>query len=511
MLRVYNSKTQTKEDFVSLEKNRVKMYVCGPTVYNFLHVGNFRGPVFFNLVRNFLEFSGYQVQYIFNFTDVDDRIIERAKQDGVEASAISEKYIAEFKSDFEQLKLRKHSANPKVTEHMEGIIDFIQLLMKKGKAYEVKGDVYFSIAEFPEYGSLSHRKVEDLIQGVRVDVHEGKRSPGDFALWKAAKPGEPFWPAPWGQGRPGWHIECSAMIYALCGESIDIHGGGLDLLFPHHENEIAQSEGATGKPFVRYWMHNNMLQTGGQKMSKSLGNFVTLREFLQKYHPEIYKWMILSVHYRSISDFSDEGLARSVQMLAKFYSGLNLAYEALGLDKLSPVNFHKWGEGLAENLNLLSANQANVQVLPYALESTEFKGFAAKISAALEDDFNTPQAVAVLHEALHLLSANLKRGQKASAKAQQIAKELIGLFSWFGNLTSLFEENPKEFLAYLDNMLLAQKKIDRAQVETLVQKRAAARKEKNFALSDSLRDELQTLGIQVCDTAQGSLWEVEKS
>ncbi len=482
-LRIYNSQTQQKEDFQTIEPNRVKMYVCGPTVYGFLHVGNFRGPVFFNFVRNWLESIGYKVDFIYNFTDVDDKIIDRAKKEGVGPSEISELYISEFKKDYADLGLRSHSANPKVTEHMQDIVDFIKTLVSKNRAYQAKGDVYFSIQSFPEYGKLSHRKVDDLLQGVRVELEEGKQHPGDFALWKAAKEGEISWASPWGQGRPGWHIECSAMIRALLGDQIDIHGGGLDLLFPHHENEIAQSEGATEKPFVRYWMHNNMLNFSGQKMSKSVGNIVTLREFLEDYHPEIYKWLVLSVHYRTVSDFGDQAILRSVQILAKFYSGLNLAAD------------------------MVPAGES----LPIEVQTPEFKNLVSGIKSGLFDDFNTPMMVAELHQALHLLNANVRRGAKASVKGLSFAKDFLTLFRWVSDLTQLFQADPKEFLRYLDDLLLKQKGVAREKVDELVAARTQARQAKDFAKSDHFRDELVKLGIAISDTVQGTVWEVDKA
>ncbi len=483
-LRIYNSASQQKEEFQTLEPQRVKMYVCGPTVYDYLHVGNFRGPVFFNLVRNWLEFLGYKVDFVYNFTDVDDRIIDRASKEGVPAVEVSERYIAEFKKDYHQLGLRPHTANPKVTEHMQTILDFIADLVRQGKAYAIKGDVYFSIKDFPTYGSLSNRKIDDLLQGVRVELEEGKRHPGDFALWKAAKEGDVSWASPWGEGRPGWHIECSAMIRAILGDQIDIHGGGLDLLFPHHENEIAQSEGASGRPFVRYWMHNNMLNFSGQKMSKSVGNIVTLREFLESYHPEIYKWLILSVHYRSLSDFSDQAIHRSIQTLAKFYSGLNLAREALG--------------------------EKTAEIVSGPVQTAEFQAIVTETSAALCDDFNTPILVAGLHQALHCLHGQVRRGQKPSAKGLSFARDFLAHFQWVTSLTQLFSVSPAEFLIYLDDLLLKQKNLSRSEIDAKVAARTQARAQKDFANSDRLRDELLQMGVAVSDTAAGTVWEVDK-
>lgn len=324
-LKIYSTLSRQAEEFKPLTPGEVKIYVCGPTVYNFLHVGNFRGVVFFNLVRNWLEESGYKVQYALNFTDVDDKIIAKANEIGKTANEVSELYIAEYKKDFAALGLRPHDFNPKVTEHMEGIRAVIGKLIENKVAYEVAGDVNYSVSAFEGYGKLSGRKIEDQQAGSRISVDTKKQSAEDFALWKSAKPGEVSWPSPWGPGRPGWHIECSAMIKDIFGDQIDIHGGGMDLIFPHHENEIAQSEGCTHKQFVQYWMHWNMINFGAQKMSKSLGNIVSLREFLEVNPAEVYKWMMLSVHYRSVSDFSDDSIARAVTGLARIYSALAVA------------------------------------------------------------------------------------------------------------------------------------------------------------------------------------------
>lgn len=482
-IQIHNSQTNKLEEFKPLTPGEVKMYVCGPTVYDFLHVGNFRGAIFFNLVRNWFEYRGYNVKFVYNYTDVDDKIINRAKADKVDSREISERYIQEFEKDFNALKLRKHSHNPKVTEFMDPIIEFVQALIKNGKAYEVEGDVYFDVHAFPEYGKLSHKNLEELESGVRIEVDSRKKHSADFALWKKSKEGEPSWPSPWGPGRPGWHIECSAMARALLGDTIDIHGGGLDLIFPHHENEIAQSEGATGKPFVRYWMHNNMLNFGSQKMSKSLGNVRTARSFMQEYHPEIFKYLMLSAHYRSVLDFSPQQIEHVISGLARIYSALCLAEKASQApsDPGLPPDFQK--------------------VIDDAKTGLE---------AALDDDFNTAEAMARLFEVVRAFNNIVRTPGPVTPKKSAVAKAFLMWTQRFGNLMSLFAEPPASFLRFLDDMLLKRKNVERSAVDQLVKARSEARATKDFAKADELRKQLTEMGIMVQDTPQGSEWEVAK-
>lgn len=481
-LKIHNSLSKKLEDFVPLDPKHVKMYVCGPTVYNYLHVGNFRGVVVFNLVRNWLEYLGYKVVYALNFTDLDDKIINRAHELNMEPGALSEQYIAEYKKDFASLGLRPHDMNPKVTETMKEITDMVGELISKGKAYATQGDVMYSIESFPEYGKLSGRHTDELQAGARVDVDEKKRSPLDFALWKAAKPGEISWPSPWGPGRPGWHIECSAMIQKIFGEQIDIHGGGMDLIFPHHENEIAQSEGCTGKPFAKYWMHNNMLNFGGQKMSKSLGNIVTMREFLQTNSAEVYKWMILSVHYRTMSDFNDAAIERAVGGLARVYSAMALAESYL---------------------------TGEVKMADQAFEKISHEAWT-KIESALNDDFGTPEAFAVLFEVVRQFNSQVRRGMKTNPAIQGKSLAFMNFVRRFGALMSLFQEPAHDFLVQLDDLLLKKMNINRSEVDAVVAERTQARNSKDFAKSDELRAKLNGMGIAVSDTTEGSFWEVAK-
>jgi cysteinyl-tRNA synthetase len=486
MLKVYNSLSRTKEEFKSLEPGKVKMYCCGPTVYDFLHVGNFRGAVVYNFVRNWLEKSGYQVNYVYNFTDVDDKIINRAAKENTTAKVIAETYIDEFKKDFASLGLRPHNHNPRVTEHMDGIVRLIEDLIVNKKAYVVQGEVFFSIRSFPEYGKLSNRNIDDMAAGSRIEVDAKKQDPLDFTLWKPAKPGEQSWPSPWGEGRPGWHIECSCMIRDILGEQIDIHGGGMDLIFPHHENEIAQGEGASGKPYAKYWLHNNMFMFSGAKMSKSLGNIRTMRSFLQEYPAEIFKYLVMSVHYRSESEFSEATIAQSISGLARIYSALKLAHDAVGGN-------HTVVESPAVKEFAKSLQAAQVQM-----------------NEAYNDDFNTAKSLADVFEIVRLFNQKIKPGSKPTADTQSMATLFLRFINENGTMMALFGEPPKEFLRSLDEMLIRQKKLDINVIESLVSQRWEAKKQKDFAKADSLRAELVAMGIDVRDAASESTWEVIK-
>ncbi|MEK2645784.1 cysteine--tRNA ligase [Bdellovibrio sp. BCCA] len=487
-LKIYSTLSRQTEEFKPLTPGEVKIYVCGPTVYNFLHVGNFRGVVFFNLVRNWLEELGYKVQYALNFTDVDDKIIARANEMGKSAGDVSELYIAEYKKDFATLGLRPHDFNPKVTEHMDGIRAVISKLIENKMAYQADGDVNYSVSSFDGYGKLSGRKVEDQQAGSRIDVDEKKHNAEDFALWKSAKAGEISWPSPWGPGRPGWHIECSAMIKDIFGDQIDIHGGGMDLIFPHHENEIAQSEGCTHKQFVKYWMHWNMINFGSQKMSKSLGNIVSMREFLEVNPPEVYKWMMLNVHYRSVSDFSDDSIGRAVTGLARIYSALAVAESYL------PV---------------ISGSDYSILPPEPGFEKITKEAWD-KVTTALNDDFGTPEVFAALFEVTRQFNNQVRRGLKVNPAVQGKALAYRNFVHRVGALMSLFQQPAQAFLQDLDSRLLAQMKIERSAVEAVIAERTAARAAKDFAKSDELRAKLTEMGISVSDTPEGSFWEVTK-
>ncbi|MFZ4403102.1 MAG: cysteine--tRNA ligase [Pseudobdellovibrionaceae bacterium] len=500
-LKIHNSEKQKLEEFVPLTPGQVKMYVCGPTVYNLLHVGNFRGVVFFNLVRHWLEYLGFKVEYLLNFTDVDDKIIQKALEEKTTPTELSERYIAEYKKDFASLGLTPHEANPKVTENIDSILQMVSQLITEGKAYESQGSVLYSIESFADYGRLSGRNPEQLLAGVRIEADTSKKNPLDFALWKSAKPGEPAWESPWGPGRPGWHIECSAMIQSHFGEQIDIHGGGMDLIFPHHENEIAQSEGCSHKVFVKYWMHNNMLNFAGQKMSKSLGNILSLREFLQQYPAEVYKWMMLSVHYRSVCEFSDSAIEKSIAGLARIYSALAVAEEYVAMAG--------WNVPSVGATDFAAVSDAKLA----ASLQQEFALVWTKICEKMNDDFATPEVVAIVFEQVRLFNAKVKRGLSGpgTLKVAGPSLLLVILLKKLGSLMSLFQQPGKDFLFALDDLLLKKRNLQRSEIDRLVQERWQVRLNKDFKRSDELRDQLTALGILVSDTAAGSFWEVAKA
>jgi cysteinyl-tRNA synthetase len=483
-LQIFNTRTKQKERFEPLVPGQVKIYVCGPTVYDLLHVGNFRGPIFFNLVSKWLIKSGYKVNHVTNYTDVDDKIINRANQEKITSEEVAEKYIREYKTDYDTLGLSPHVHHPRVTEHMDDIIKMTQKIIENGKAYVAPdGEVIYSIKSFPEYGKLSGKNLDDLQSGIRVEISDKKKDPLDFTLWKPAKPGEPFWESPWGKGRPGWHIECSAMSKAVLGESIDIHGGGIDLIFPHHENEIAQSEAASNKPFVKYWMHWNFINFGAHKMSKSLGNVKNARSFMEQYHPEIMKYMMLRAQYRSHIDFGEDQILDAIQGLARMYSSLSLAKTVLG-DEQPVVEIKNFDELIKK--------------------SNE------EIANSLNDDFNTPKMFAQIFEVIRFFNSQMKRGQKITPQVYSLAKKFTNWIKEQGELMSLLQLEPDEFLKELDDLLLTRKGLKREEVEALVQKRISARVNKDFKTSDEMRDQLAKIGIAVSDTPQGTFWEVQK-
>ena len=478
MLSIYNTLTGKKEPFHSLQPKTVRMYVCGVTVYDYCHIGHARSALVFDVIRRYLELSDYKVEFVKNFTDVDDKIIKRANEQGVTCDTITAKYIQAYYEDMGRLGIRQASIEPKATEHMTDIIRLTETLVKKGLAYQVDGDVYFEVAKYSAYGRLSKRRLDDMQAGARVDVDERKRHPMDFALWKSSKPGEPSWESPWGAGRPGWHIECSAMSMKHLGETFDIHGGGMDLIFPHHENEIAQSCGATGKEFARYWIHNGFVQINQEKMSKSLGNFFTIREIFEKSEwsqeitGEILRYFLLTNHYRSPLDFSDQGLREAKYALDGFYDLFNR------LKETSTV------EG--------SVNDK----LTTAIERTR-----SAFEQAMDDDFNTTAAVAELQGFRSAVNKLLETG--LSTKAKEQARQL---FRFLGSVTGLFQLENWRFNVDLSEIGVIG--LGEKEIEERVRERNEARKQKDFKRADEIRQSLAARGIVIEDKPDGtSRWK----
>lgn len=478
------------EPFEPIKPPQVKMYCCGPTVYDFLHVGNFRGAVFYNLLRNHLENLGYEVNYVYNFTDIDDKIIKRANDEGVTPAEISTKYIDEFKTDFNALKLRPHSINPKVTESIPSVIEVIEDLIKNEKAYAVDGEVFYAIDQFEDYGKLSHRKPDELLEGTRKEVDGKKKSPLDFTLWKPAKPDEQSFDSPWGKGRPGWHIECTAMIRKHLGTEIDIHGGGLDLLFPHHENEIAQAEGcAAGTHHVKYWVHNNMFTFSGSKMSKSVGNIKTMRSFLEESHPEIFKFIVLGSHYRSEAEFTDQAIQKAMEGLSRIYQALSTAHK----------------NALREDIEAKLIDQAQ----NFEDFIDEKKG---EIQDHLNNDFATPKVFSVFFEVIRRFNQFVVPNKKLTPEAKEISLILLEFFEGYEKTFALFEEKPFDtFLKSLDSLLLKKLDITEDRIEELLITRTTAKENKDYASADAARDELVKNMIMIKDTPEGTLWEVNKT
>lgn len=464
-MKVYNTLTRQKEEFVPLEPGKVRMYVCGPTVYDYIHIGNARPYVIFDTIRRYMEYKGYEVNYVQNFTDVDDKIIKKAIAEGVDSRVISERYIEEAKRDAEGLNVEPATKNPKVTEEMDGIIEMIQTLIDKGHAYEVNGSVFYDTKSFADYGKLSGKNIDDLEAGARIAVDETKKSPMDFVLWKPKKEGEPYWESPWGQGRPGWHIECSVMAKKYLGDTIDIHAGGEDLVFPHHENEIAQSEAANGKPFAKYWLHNGFINVDNKKMSKSLGNFFTLREIVEHIPYDVVRFFILSGHYRSPINFSKELMESA----------------GAGLDRIK--NAYKsllFMESKAEGT--MTANEAKL--------NEDADKFRVQFENAMDDDFNTADAVTAIFEIAKFANVNIT--EKSSKEfVTAIREKMLTLCDILG-------------IKPLDEAKNDQISAD--EVEALIAERTAAKKAKDFAKADAIREELNSKGVVIEDTRAGVRW-----
>lgn len=466
-MRIYNTLTKKKEEFIPLEEGKVKMYVCGPTVYNFIHIGNARPMIVFDTVRRYMEYKGYEVNYVSNFTDVDDKIIAKAVEEGVSAEEISSRYIKECKKDMADMNVKPATTHPLATQEIDGMIDMIQTLMDKGFAYEVNGTVYFRVKNFKEYGKLSHKNLEDLQSGFRslqVSGENQKEDPLDFVLWKPKKEGEPFWVSPWSEGRPGWHIECSVMSKKYLGEEIDIHAGGEDLVFPHHENEIAQSECCNGKQFARYWMHNAFLNIDNRKMSKSLGNFFTVREIGEKYDLQVLRFFMLNAHYRSPLNFSAELMEASKNSLERILTCV---------EQLKHL--------------LETAEKTEMTAEEKALEA-EVLEYVKKYENSMEDDFNTADAIAAIFELVKF--ANTKANENSTAAFVQY------LFDTIVHLSDVLGLIVNKEAEILDE-----------EIEKLIEERQMARKEKNFKRADEIRDELAAMGIILKDTREGVQWK----
>ena len=473
-LSLYNDLTRKKEKFIPIKEGQVSFYSCGPTVYDYFHVGNARPFILFDVLRRWLEHEGYKVTFVQNFTDIDDKMIHRAHQEHITVHELAERFIAEYNKDADALGIRKPDVAPRATEHIPEIINTIERIIANGHAYVSEGDVYFDIQSWPKYGSLCKQKLEDLEAGARVEPGEKKKDPLDFALWKAEKPGEPSWESPWGKGRPGWHIECSAMSSKYLGDNIDIHSGGIDLMFPHHENEAAQSEAATnsGKPFVNYWLHNGFLLIDSEKMSKSLGNFLTARAAIEKYPPLALRFFMLSAHYRSPINFTPEGLeqaAAGVSRLRNCKSDLDFAAKTR------------------------TDNNADFDINNF---NKELKELDKKFSDAMNDDFNTAAAMGVLFDVVYLINTSLKEHENLpeefftdSKNALEVYDEILGVIG----KDEAESDNDSES----------------AEIEALIKERTAARKAKNFARSDEIRDMLKARGIVLEDTPQGTKWKRE--
>ncbi len=491
-LQVYNTLTRKKEPLVPLEPGKIKMYVCGVTVYDLCHIGHARSAIVFDVIYRYLKHCGYQTTYVRNFTDIDDKIIRRANEENTDYRTIADRYIKAFYEDMDALGILRPDIEPLATDNIAQMIDIIQRLVAKGFAYQAGSDVYYRVERFPGYGKLSGRSLEDMIAGARVDVDQHKENPLDFVLWKGSKPGEPQWDSPWGPGRPGWHIECSAMCGRYLGETLDIHGGGKDLVFPHHENEIAQSEAAHDAPFVRYWLHNGFVNINNEKMSKSLGNFFTIRDILKTVHPETLRLFVLGKHYRSPVDFSDEALNEAQRALERLYLTLEGVTSRVRVDENQKIP----EQALAKQDPELSQR------------STELAG---RFKEAMDNDFNTAQALGHLFDLQRRLQRFLDRfGNKklkgpAALLALQAARELRQHAAILGLLT----REPDQFEREQRALKLDQTGFTEEQVEERIEARKQARKAKDFAEADRIREELARHGIVLEDTPQGTRWKIK--
>ena len=475
-LRVYNTLHRKKEPFEPLDPGKVRMYVCGPTVYDSCHIGHARSVVVFDVIARYLKAIGYEVLYVRNFTDVDDKIIDKANQLGVESTTVAEKFIKEFYDDMDALNVERATIEPKATDHITQIIQFIEKLTKGGFAYQVEGDVYFSVEKFKEYGKLSGRKLDEMEAGARIDIDERKNNPFDFVLWKSAKPGEPFWESPWGKGRPGWHIECSVMSSEYLGVTFDIHGGGKDLCFPHHENEIAQSESISGELFVKYWIHNGFVNINQEKMSKSLGNFLMIKDVLKTYHPEVVRFFLLSNHYRSPIDFTEKAMDEARKGLDKMYALFLRVDNTIGLESNQDIETGDCWQQFCE---------------------------------AMDDDFNSAQGIGIIFDTVRTVNRLLD--QYESSGSDQIKLTIqsdIEDIRRTGNILGILLEKPDEYFDKKQTQVLEQKSIDPAMIAKMVEARNAARKAKDWKKADQIRNQLADMDVILEDRPEGTVWKI---
>jgi cysteinyl-tRNA synthetase len=475
-LRIYNTIERKKVPFVPVKPGKVSMYVCGPTVYDSCHIGHARSAVVFDVIFRYFKATGYDVTYVRNFTDVDDKIISRAGRTGVDPLEIAEKYIKEFYSDMDSLNVERATIEPRATEHIGKIIELIEILLKKGIAYRINGDIFYSVEKFENYGKLSGRRLEDMEAGARVDIDERKRNPFDFALWKSLKPGEPYWESPWGKGRPGWHIECSAMSSAYLGETFDIHGGGKDLVFPHHENEIAQSEGAFGKPFATYWIHNGFVNINNEKMSKSLGNFLLIRDILKSYHPDTVRLFLLSNHYRSPIDYTEKAMEEAEAGLDKIYSLI----ERVGQKKdlITESGERKKGE------------------------------YWARFAEAMDDDFNTAKGVGVVFDAVRYINRLMDENKEIiPIDIKQIINSIYSDISGIAGVLGMLSDKTEDYFNKKKSKFLEKKEVDTSLIDSMVKERFEARKAKDWKKADEIRKKLSDMGIIIEDRPDGTIWK----
>jgi cysteinyl-tRNA synthetase len=478
MINLYSSLTRKIEEFVPLKKGEVKMYACGITPYDEIHIGHARQAVVYDVMKAYFEYAGYKVKYIRNYTDVDDKIIKRANDEKKESTEISEHFIEENSKDLDMLKVHRATHEPKVTECIKDIIDYIQVLIDEGFAYAVKGEVFFEIDKFPEYGKLSNRKREDLINSEDTN---NKKNSNDFVLWKPCKPGEPYWESPWSKGRPGWHIECSAMANKYLGDEIDIHGGGLDLLFPHHENEVAQSEAHSGKQFARYWIHNGLVMINGTKMSKSLGNFLTVKDALKKYFPEEIRYAILTHNYSSNIDFSDELFLNARKRLYYFYTSL------LRMKELSGA----------------SDGKTNSEKVPETILKLE-----ERFTEYMNDNFNSPKVISEISEIFKELNKIIDSPKYSEEEKASIVDYFYNTLNKIASVLRLFEEDPKEYLSKLKDSVLKERKLSEDFINSELEKCQTAKNAKNYEVADKIKEDLSNKGISVQASSDNIKWEI---